>query len=178
MSTDQQELAAYQRAVETAKDQIAELRAQSAALSLQIDAQNTTIGYQAKMLSAAEADALTLSDSCQAWIESEARWHKRAERAEAGAAELRQALKEIDRTPVGACETGFGDVEPCGACGDMRTIAENALRRTAAGANLLAELEATRSIIKTLRQHYDAGGEVWGSIDRDLDAYDQAVKGK
>lgn len=38
------------------------------------------------------------------------------------------------------------------------------------------ELDAARSIVKTLRQHMHAGGEVWGSIDRDFAAYDAAVK--
>lgn len=40
------------------------------------------------------------------------------------------------------------------------------------------ELEAARKIVTTLRRHMHAGGEVWGSIDRDLAAYDAAVKGE
>lgn len=44
---------------------------------------------------------------------------------------LRAALEEIDRTTVGAYESGFGDLELCEQCGEMRTIAENALRSNA-----------------------------------------------
>lgn len=44
------------------------------------------------------------------------------------------------------------------------------------GTHLLAELAAARAIVATLRRHWDAGGEVWGSIDRDFAAYDAAVK--
>ena len=54
--------------------------------------------------------------------------NKRAERAEAERDRYRKALDEIDHTSVGACDDDFGDVEPCEQCGDMREIAERALR--------------------------------------------------
>lgn len=38
------------------------------------------------------------------------------------------------------------------------------------------EIAAARKIIAALRQHWNAGGEVWGSIDGDFAAYDAAVK--
>lgn len=41
-------------------------------------------------------------------------------------------------------------------------------------APLLAELREARKIVETLRRHRDAGGEVWGSINRDFAAYDKA----
>jgi len=69
---------------------------------------------------------------------------ERIERTEAGAAALRAALNEIDHTPVGACADDFGNIEPCEQCGDMRTIAANALSATDAGAAPLAELAALR----------------------------------
>jgi hypothetical protein len=46
-------------------------------------------------LGQARAEAAALSDSCQAWIESEARWRHRAESAEATAAALRQAAIDL-----------------------------------------------------------------------------------
>jgi hypothetical protein len=47
--------------------------------------------------------------------------------AEASVAVLRAALEQIDREPVGACADDLGDIEPCESCGEMRTIAANAL---------------------------------------------------
>lgn len=47
---------------------------------------------------------------------------------------MRQALDEIDRHVVGACEAPFSDMpEPCEACGDMREIASQALALVRAG---------------------------------------------
>ena len=57
-----------------------------------------------------------------------------------------------------------------------RVVARDALARNHPGAALLAELDAAREIVATLRRHWNVGGEVWGSIDRDFDAYDAAVK--
>lgn len=42
---------------------------------------------------------------------------------------LRKALDDITRIEGGGYETAFGDIEPCERCGDMRTIADQALER-------------------------------------------------
>jgi inhibitor of KinA sporulation pathway (predicted exonuclease) len=39
----------------------------------------------------------------------------------------RKALEEIDRCTVGGYENDLGEIEACDSCGEMRTIAENAL---------------------------------------------------
>jgi hypothetical protein len=58
----------------------------------------------------------------------------------------------------------------------LRDTMAEAVRCLHPGASLLAELAAARAIVKTLRMHRDAGGEVWHSIDADLAAYDEATK--
>lgn len=92
-------------------------------------------------------------------------------RAEGDAAALREALI----TWIAADGTmAFTDADE-----KLASLART-LRDTSdhPGAQLLAELAAARKILATLRQHHDAGGEVWGSIDRDFAAYDAARGGE
>lgn len=104
-------------------------------------------------------------------------WRQRAEQAEADAAAYRQALEVahpvLDRhEPCGYyCSEDVGHVDhPATA-----TVGHVLINRKA-GAKLLAELNAAREIVEALRRHRDAGGEVWRSIDRDFDAYDEATR--
>lgn len=105
----------------------------------------------------------------------------RALSAEADAAALKEAL--IARHTCETCggkgsywvdNDGEAEHEVC----DCWIEADEALKQKHAGAELLAELLASRPIIKTLRLYHDAGGEVWRSIDADLADYDVAVKAR
>lgn len=71
MNTDQQELAAYQRAAEAAKDEIALLNARIKAMSLAIGEYTTTIGYQDAKLKQAESDAAALRQALVRWIDAD-----------------------------------------------------------------------------------------------------------
>jgi hypothetical protein len=106
-----------------------------------------------------------------------------ATRAEANNAALRQAIQAYRnaRELLMRDPEQFSDAE-CLAIIREKQAADTAIAAMLItehpGAALLAELEAARTIVATLRQHRDAGGEVWGSIDRDFAAYDAAVKAR
>lgn len=89
---------------------------------------------------AATADVALLNESCQAWIESEAGWRRRAEAAEAAVLQLRQAIRQYQTE----CETPAPFHDP-----DLRWQAQLELFAIAsqsdAGAALLSQFEAMRA---------------------------------
>ena len=193
MTTDQQELAAYQRAVETAKNELAQLRQRAElaeALALTLEKQRDQAEASRAALARSSdawreqvlemlADAAALNDSCQAWIEGEANCRRRAEQAEALALTL-QAQRdqaEADNAVLrdGICRYAEAAPDARGALYHrlfVLTVAEHP------GAALLTELALARAVVTALRMHHDAGGEVWHSIDADLAAYDATVRGR
>lgn len=60
----------------------------------------------------------------------------------------------------------------------LRVTGEDLTAAWVNGNAMREELEAARVIISALRRHQDFGGEVWASIDRDLDAYDDVGVGE
>ena len=98
---------------------------------------------------------------------------RRAERAEADSAALREALEQVQNILDRGQEIGADDV-PIYALTDI----VNPVLIDHPGAQLQSELAAARAVVAALRMHHDAGGEVWHSIDADLAAYDKAVKAR
>lgn len=103
-----------------------------------------------------------------------ARLRARAEQAEALALTL-QSQRDRAEADAAAYRRIIDVLSRAGDLSSMRGVASAALARLHPGTALLAELEAARAIVKTLRMHRDAGGEVWHSIDADLAAYDEAI---
>lgn len=87
-------------------------------------------------LAQARAEVVALNDSCQAWIESEARWRQRAEQAEATAAALRSAIL--------AYTTSATIDDRARLAGELYDLAS----ASDAGATLLAELAAARAALE------------------------------
>ncbi len=153
MNTDQQELAAYQRAVELAKDELSALRrraelAEALALTLEKQrdqAEEDALVTRAAILEWKNAydrlagvfDLRIAVDECHAALAGYVGSYydvvlgemaKRAERAEAELALARAALDQIDKMPVGAYEVDWSNMpEPCEECGEMHEIANQAL---------------------------------------------------
>lgn len=140
MNTDQQELAACQRAIEAAKDEIAAWKRhadqaerdaaqyrrclevvvhfwRNDPLAFGDDATPTTLAGR----------FATLAHICEGALETVGAGAALLAELEAARA-LVVALDTIDHQPVGACESDFGGMpEPCESCVEMREIAKQAL---------------------------------------------------
>mgnify|MGYP001616369242 CR=1 FL=1 len=202
MNTDQQELAAYQRAVELAKDELSALRrraelAEALALTLEKQrdqAEEDALVTRAAILEWKNAydrlagvfDLRIAVDECHAALAGYVGSYydvvlgemaKRAERAEADNAALLHLARSAVECVRKLCYDDGTDAAVKQADRWMHGF-EQALQAEHPGATLLAELAAARAIVTALRMHHDAGGEVWHSIDADLAAYDKAVKAR
>ena len=155
MNTDQQELAAYQRAVETAKNEIAELRQRAElaeALAREVQAQRDQ----------AEEDALVTRAAIVEWEDAYDRLH--------GAFELRMAVDECHAALAGYVGSYYDVVLGENAERMERAEATNAvlrqviqtcsrdaskgmLRSEDAGAALLAELAQARAALDQIDRH-------------------------
>lgn len=159
MNTDQQERAAYQRAVETAKNEIADLRRRTEmaeALARELQQQRDQ----------AEQDAAALRRSMSIMQDDHRRVLALLNQAEADRAALREHMIAY-LTSATIEDRERLRIRMYGIAADVRP-----------GAALLAELQAARDLIGLFRAHYEAGGEVPGSFPVRLAAYDAAVKAR